>query len=193
MTNARMLKNGTQVCSGKNFWAKARAKGEVIQLTFMTSMKPALTVALTWWKVLAPAMMAIEARYTEFWIGAICTNHNISFITGPLPLGMIETYDQIADENLQDLGLQASPSSEHLLQYIDQKVSQWRADEGSIDRHLRHTRVDVAGMFANVLGDPRRKDFLYSRECAGSEHLCAQRVLLELLEVGLAREHLSVS
>ena len=41
-----MLKNGTQVCSGKNFWANANANGEVIQLIFITGMKPALTVAL---------------------------------------------------------------------------------------------------------------------------------------------------
>lgn len=48
MTNATILKKGTHVCSGRNFWANARARGEVIQLTFMTGMKPALTVALTW-------------------------------------------------------------------------------------------------------------------------------------------------
>lgn len=66
MTKAMMLKNGTHVCSGKNFWANANANGEVIQLTFMTGIKPALTVALIWWKVLAPAMTAMEVRYTEF-------------------------------------------------------------------------------------------------------------------------------
>ena len=46
MTKATMLKKGTQVCSGKNFWAKANAKGETTQLTFITGMKPALMVAL---------------------------------------------------------------------------------------------------------------------------------------------------
>ena len=62
MTKATILKKGTQVCSGKNFWAKASAKGETTQLTFMTGMKPALMVARIWWKVLAPAMTAMEAR-----------------------------------------------------------------------------------------------------------------------------------
>ena len=57
-----MLKNGTQVCSGRNFCAKAKASGDVIQLTFMTGIKPALTVARIWWNVLAPAMIAIEVR-----------------------------------------------------------------------------------------------------------------------------------
>jgi hypothetical protein len=60
--NATMLKNGTQASSGRNFCAKARHRGEVTQLTFMTVMNPALTVARTWWKVRAPAMMAMEVR-----------------------------------------------------------------------------------------------------------------------------------
>jgi len=62
MTKAMMLKNGTQVCSGRNFCANARASGDVTQLTFMTGMKPALTVARTWWNVRAPAMTAIEVK-----------------------------------------------------------------------------------------------------------------------------------
>ena len=62
MTKAMMLKNGTHVCSGRNFWAKARAIGDVAQLTFMTGRKPVLTVADTWWNVLAPAMIAMVVR-----------------------------------------------------------------------------------------------------------------------------------
>lgn len=62
MINPMMLKKGTHVCSGRNFWAKAREMGDTIQLTFITGMKPALTVARTWWKVRAPAMMAMEMR-----------------------------------------------------------------------------------------------------------------------------------
>jgi carbamoylphosphate synthase small subunit len=62
MTKPMMLKNGTQVFSGRNFWAKANEMGETTQLTFMTGMNPALTVAFTWWKVRAPAMMAMEVR-----------------------------------------------------------------------------------------------------------------------------------
>ena len=64
--NATKLKNGTHMYSGRNFCANARAMGDVIQLTFMTGMKPARTVARIWWKVLAPAMIAMEARYTVF-------------------------------------------------------------------------------------------------------------------------------
>lgn len=66
MTNATKLKNGTHKYSGRNFCANASAMGDVIQLTFITGIKPALTVARIWWKVLAPAIIAIEARYTVF-------------------------------------------------------------------------------------------------------------------------------
>ena len=45
MTKATMLKNGTQVCSGRNRCANAKANGLVIQLTFITGMKPVRTVA----------------------------------------------------------------------------------------------------------------------------------------------------
>jgi hypothetical protein len=61
-TNETMLKNGTQVCSGKNFCAKAKAIGLVTQLTFMIGINPARMVARIWWNVLAPAMTAMEAR-----------------------------------------------------------------------------------------------------------------------------------
>lgn len=80
ITNATMLKNGVQVCSGKNFWANASATGDVTQLTFMTGMNPARTVARTWWKVLAPAMRAMNTRYMLFWIGAICGGVIVSVI-----------------------------------------------------------------------------------------------------------------
>lgn len=72
MANATMLKNGTQACSGRNFCAKARVRGETTQLTFMTGMKPAFQVAWTWWTFFAPAMTAIDTRYTLFWMGATC-------------------------------------------------------------------------------------------------------------------------
>lgn len=45
MQNATMLKNGTQASCGRNFCAKARQIGDVIQLTLMTGQKPAFTVA----------------------------------------------------------------------------------------------------------------------------------------------------
>lgn len=51
MTKAIKLKNGTHVWGGRNACAKARAIGEVNQLTRMTGQKPARIVARTWCQV----------------------------------------------------------------------------------------------------------------------------------------------
>ena len=71
-----------------------------------------------------------------------------------------ETHNQIADENLQYLCLKTCPPREQLLQYMNQEVSQRRANERAIDSHLRHTRADVVSIFGDILGNPGRKDFL---------------------------------
>lgn len=73
MKKPTILKNGTQVCSGRNFWANASEMGDTTQLTFMTGKKPDLTVARTWWKVRAPAMTAMQERNTVFWSGVTCS------------------------------------------------------------------------------------------------------------------------
>lgn len=44
-------------------------------------------------------------------------------------------------------------------------------------------------MLALVVRDPRREHFLQRGETAGRQHLRAQRVALELLEVGLQKLH----
>ena len=88
------------------------------------------------------------------------------------------TYNQVADENLQDLGPQARPAREESLQDADQEVAERRADEGAVEGHLGDARVDVVAMLAAVARDPRRKDFLQCREGAGREHPRAERVLL---------------
>lgn len=66
MKKETRLKKGIQAASGKNFWAKARQRGDESQLTFMTFQKPTRTVAWTCFHVLAPAIMAMATRYTEF-------------------------------------------------------------------------------------------------------------------------------
>lgn len=65
------------------------------------------------------------------------------------------TYDQIANENLQDLRPQASPPGKQLLQHVDQEMTQRRTDEGTVDGHLRHAGVDIVAVFASVFGDVR--------------------------------------
>ena len=67
---------------------------------------------------------------------------------------MVQTYDQIADENLHDLCCQTSPSRKHPLQYADQEVAQWRADEGAVRCHFGHAGVDIMAGWADIFCDP---------------------------------------
>ena len=95
------------------------------------------------------------------------------------------TYDQVRDNDLHDLCLQARPSRKHLLKDGDHQVSQWSADEGAVYRHLRHAAGEVVTMLVAVFGNPRGEELLKSCQRAGREHLGAERVFLELLQVPL--------
>jgi hypothetical protein len=53
------------------------------------------------------------------------------------------TYNKIAEENLQDLRLQALASLEDLLQGANQDVTQGRADQSTVYSHLGHARGEV--------------------------------------------------
>lgn len=97
---------------------------------------------------------------------------------------MSATYNQVAHEDLHDLGLQAGAALEGLLQDPDEEVAQRCAHKGAVGSHLGHTRGEVVSMLVAVLSQPRSKKLLATGKCARSEHLCAQRVLLQLLDVG---------
>lgn len=97
----------------------------------------------------------------------------------------MSTYHQVADHDLDDLGPETNATLEELLEEPDEKVAQGSADQGTIRGHLGHARGEVVAMFVAVLGQPRCEEFLSSGEGTGSEHLGAQRVRLELLDVGL--------
>jgi hypothetical protein len=96
-------------------------------------------------------------------------------------------YNQVADEDLHNLGLETLAPAEHLLQDADEDVAERGADEGAVDGHLGHARREVVALLAPVVGDPRGEELLQAGEGARGEHLGAQRVLLELLQVGLRR------
>jgi hypothetical protein len=96
------------------------------------------------------------------------------------------THDQVADENLHDLGLQALAALEDLLQQADEDVAQGRADHGAVQGHLGHARGEVVAALAPVVRNPRREELLQARQRARGEDLGAQRVALQLLEVRLA-------
>lgn len=100
---------------------------------------------------------------------------------------MVNTYDQVADEDLEDLRLQAGATSEDLLEDADEDVTQGRGDEHAVQRHLGDARAEVVAVLADIMGEPRGQQLLQTGEHTGGEHLGAQRVVLQLLEVGLRR------
>lgn len=99
------------------------------------------------------------------------------------------TYDQIANEDLENLGLETCAAGEDLLQDANKEVAEGGADEHSVQRHLRDARAEVVAVLADIVSDPRSQQFLQTGEHTGGEHLRAQRVLLELEEVGLSTIH----
>lgn len=64
-------------------------------------------------------------------------------------------------------------------------MAQGSADQGSVGGHLGNARSKVVAMLVAVLGQPRGEKLLSSGEGTSREHLGAQRVCLELLDVGL--------
>ena len=98
---------------------------------------------------------------------------------------MGDTYDQVADEDLEDLGLQTSATSEDLLQNADEDVTQRGGNEHAVERHLGDARAEVVAMLADIVSEPRGEELLQTGEYTGGEHLSAQRVVLQLLQVGL--------
>jgi hypothetical protein len=97
------------------------------------------------------------------------------------------THDQVAGKNLQDLGLQTLAALEDFLERADQDVAQGRTDKSAVDGHLGDARGEVVARLAPVMGNPRGKELLQAGEGTRGEHLGAQWVALQLLEVGLGR------
>lgn len=98
---------------------------------------------------------------------------------------MGEMYNQVANQDLQNLGLQTRPAGKNPLQDSNENVAHGRTDEHSVERHLRHAGAEVMAMLADIMSEPRGDEFLKSRENTGRQHLCAKGVCLELFQVGL--------
>jgi len=97
------------------------------------------------------------------------------------------TYDEVAGEDLEQLSLEAGAAGEDALEDADQHVAERRADQRAVDGHLGHARREVVPVLVAVLRDPRRQDLLEPGEGARGQHLGAQRVGLQLEEVGLEK------
>jgi hypothetical protein len=100
-----------------------------------------------------------------------------------------DTYNQVADEDLKDLSLQTCAAGKDLLKDSDKDVAERRTDEHAVEGHLGDARAEVVAVLADIVGEPRSQQFLYTGEHTGSEHLRAQWVLLELKKVGLLTIH----
>ena len=70
-------------------------------------------------------------------------------------------------------------------------MTQGSADEGAIDCHLGDTAGEVMSVLVAVLCDPRGQELLQRAERARRDHLSAQRILLELLQVPLCMINVS--
>jgi len=95
------------------------------------------------------------------------------------------TYQQVAGEDLQDLGLDARPASEDPLQNSNEEVAQRGADEHSVEGHLGDAGAEVVTVLADIMGDPRGQDFLQTGQDTGGQHFSAQGVRLQLAKVEL--------
>lgn len=84
-----------------------------------------------------------------------------------------ETHNQVADDDLEDLGLGARAPGERLLEKGDEDVAEGRGDHGSVERHLGHARGEVAAVLGAVLGNHGREDFLQTVKRTGGKHLGA--------------------
>ncbi|KAI7976868.1 hypothetical protein EIK77_010099 [Talaromyces pinophilus] len=65
----------------------------------------------------------------------------------------VRTYNQIANQDLQNLGLQTRPARKDLLQNSNENVAHGRTDEHSVERHLRHAGAEVMAMLADIMSE----------------------------------------
>lgn len=63
-------------------------------------------------------------------------------------------YNEVRNNDLEDLRLQARPALERLLQERDHHMAERRADERAVDSHLRHTAGEVVTGLVAVFGNP---------------------------------------
>lgn len=92
--------------------------------------------------------------------------------------------NEVADQDLEDLGTGGSAISESALENINEQVTERGRDEGAVDGHHRHTWGQIAAMLL-IAGDERCKKFLESRQGTGRNHLRLKRVRLEQVQVRL--------
>ena len=124
------------------------------------------------------------------------STHSLLFIRIEPPnrgYGYGSAYDKVANEDLQDLGLQTRAAGKDLLQDADEEMAQRGGDEHAVQGHLGHAMAEIVAVLADIVGDPGREEFLQGREDTRGQHLGAQRVRLQLAQVKLDSIHSLVS
>lgn len=67
-------------------------------------------------------------------------------------------------------------------------MAERRTDESAVYGHLGDARGEVGAVLAPVVRNPRGRELLQAREGARRQHLGAQWVALQLLEIGLQQD-----
>ena len=95
------------------------------------------------------------------------STHSLLFIRIEPPnrgYGYGSAYDKVANEDLQDLGLQTRAAGKDLLQDADEEMAQRGGDEHAVQGHLGHAMAEIVAVLADIVGDPGREEFLQGRE-----------------------------
>lgn len=103
------------------------------------------------------------------------------------------TYHKVAENDLEDLGLERGAALEERLHDPNKNVAHGSANQSTVGSHLGHARGEVVAVLVAVLGEERGQELLDTGQGTGSQHLGAERVGLELLDVGLRSIELAYS
>jgi hypothetical protein len=98
-----------------------------------------------------------------------------------------QAYQQVADKNLKDLGLQACSTGEDLLENADENMPKWSGDKCTIYCHLRYSGCEIMSVLVSILCDPRSEQLLEGSKTSRCEHLRPQWIGSEVFEVYLIR------
>lgn len=92
---------------------------------------------------------------------------------------------QVGNEDLKDLGFGGGVIGEKTLEERDEEMTERSGDEGTVGCHFGDTRGQVSSVLWAIFGDDGGEELLEGHEGAGSEHFCAERIILKSLEVDL--------
>lgn len=96
------------------------------------------------------------------------------------------TNDQVADQDLENLGLEACSIGEQFLQNADEHMPKGSTNQCAVCCHFGYSRTEIVAILAAIMREPRGQDFLQCGKSTRGEHFRPQRIRLKLLEICLA-------